>query len=116
MFHFFWMSLPACMWLSGGIFTRVGVLRMCGLSFLDRGRMAPCLRRLCCMRGWIWRGRGHGLELIRAGIELAAGAGEKRLHVFTESAECLFERFGFEMLDRTLQQAVPISVLARTLP
>jgi GNAT superfamily N-acetyltransferase len=62
------------------------------------------------------RGRGHGLELIRAAIELAAGAGEKRLHVYTESAECLFERFGFEMLDRTLQQAVPISVLARTLP
>jgi GNAT superfamily N-acetyltransferase len=62
------------------------------------------------------RGCGHSLELIRAAIELAASAGAKRLHVFTESAERLFERCGFEMLDRTLQQSVPITVLARALP
>jgi hypothetical protein len=38
------------------------------------------------------------------------------LHVFTESAEKLFQRSGFEMLERTMLQDVPISVLLRTLP
>jgi GNAT superfamily N-acetyltransferase len=62
------------------------------------------------------RGRGHGLELVQAAIELAAAAGAKRLHVFTESAEKLFQRCGFEMLERTRLQDLPISVLFRTLP
>jgi N-acetylglutamate synthase-like GNAT family acetyltransferase len=62
------------------------------------------------------RGRGHGLELVQAAIELAAAAGAKRLHVFTESAEKLFQRCGFEMLERTMLQDLPISVLFRTLP
>lgn len=62
------------------------------------------------------RGLGHSLELVQAGIELAAAAGAKRLHVFTESAEKLFQRCGFEMLERTRLQDLPISVLFRTLP
>jgi N-acetylglutamate synthase-like GNAT family acetyltransferase len=55
------------------------------------------------------------LELVRAAIELATAAGAKQLHVFTESAEKLFQRCGFEILERTMQQDVPISVLFRTL-
>jgi GNAT superfamily N-acetyltransferase len=62
------------------------------------------------------RGQGHGLELVRAAIEFAAAAKAKRLHVFTESAEKLFLRCGFEMLERTTLQDVPISVLFRILP
>jgi GNAT superfamily N-acetyltransferase len=62
------------------------------------------------------RGQGHGLELVEAGIEFAAAAGAKRLHVFTESAEKLFQRCSFEMLERTMLQDVPISILFRTLP
>jgi GNAT superfamily N-acetyltransferase len=62
------------------------------------------------------RGRGHSLDLVRSAIELAAAAGAKQLHVFTESAEKLFQRCGFEMLERTMLQDVPISVLLRTLP
>lgn len=62
------------------------------------------------------RGRGHGLELVQAAIELAAAAGVGRLHVFTESAEKLFQRCGFEILERTMLQDVPITVLARALP
>ena len=62
------------------------------------------------------RGQGHGLELAQAGIEFAAATGAKRLHVFTECAEKLFQRCGFEMLERTMLQDVPISVLFRTLP
>ena len=62
------------------------------------------------------RGRAHGLELVQVGIELAASAGAKRLYVFTESAEKLFQRCGFEMLERTMLQDVPISILFRTLP
>jgi N-acetylglutamate synthase-like GNAT family acetyltransferase len=56
------------------------------------------------------------LELVQVGIELAAAAGAKRLYVFTESAEKLFQRCGFEMLERTMLQDVPISILFRTLP
>ena len=62
------------------------------------------------------RGCGHGLELVQAAIDFAAAAGAKQLHVFTESAEKLFQRCGFEMLERTMLQDVPISVLLRTLP
>jgi GNAT superfamily N-acetyltransferase len=61
------------------------------------------------------RGMGYSFELVQAAIELAAAAEAKRLHVFTESAETLFQRCGFEMLERTMQQDVPISVLFRTL-
>jgi GNAT superfamily N-acetyltransferase len=62
------------------------------------------------------RGLGHSLGLVQAGIELAAAAGARRLHVFTESAEKLFQRCGFEILERTMLQDVPITVLARALP
>ena len=61
------------------------------------------------------RGQGHGLELVRAAIALAAAAEAKRLHVFTESAEKLFQRCGFEMLERTTLQDAPITVLVLTL-
>jgi GNAT superfamily N-acetyltransferase len=62
------------------------------------------------------RGMGHSLELVQAAIELAAAAGAKQLHVFTESAEKLFQRCGFEILEHTMLQDVQISVLFRTLP
>ena len=61
------------------------------------------------------RGQGPGLELVRAAIEFAAVAKAKRLHVFTESAEKLFQRCGFEILERTMLQDVPITVLVLTL-
>ena len=61
------------------------------------------------------RGQGHGLELVRAAIALTAAAKAKRLHVFTESAEKLFQRCGFEILDHTTLQDVPITVLVLTL-
>jgi GNAT superfamily N-acetyltransferase len=61
------------------------------------------------------RGQGHGLELVRAAIEFAAAAKAKRLHVFTESAEKLFQRCGFEILERTTLQDVPITVLVLAL-
>ncbi|MFM8981428.1 MAG: GNAT family N-acetyltransferase, partial [Spartobacteria bacterium] len=62
------------------------------------------------------RGRGCGLELVRAAIELAAAAGSERLHVFTETAEKLFQRCGFEILERAMLRDVPITILARNLP
>jgi N-acetylglutamate synthase-like GNAT family acetyltransferase len=62
------------------------------------------------------RGMGHSFELVQAAIELAAAAGAKQLHVFTESAEKLFQRCGFEILEHTMLQDVQISVLFRTLP
>jgi len=61
------------------------------------------------------RGRGHGLELVHAAIEFACAAKAKQLHVFTESAEKLFQRCGFEMLERTTLQDVRITVLVLTL-
>ena len=63
--------------------------------------------------------RPHGpqveVQLVQAGIEFAATAKAKRLHVFTESAEKLFQRCGFEILERTKLQDVPITVLVLTL-
>jgi len=61
------------------------------------------------------RGQGHGLEGVRAAIEFAAAAKAKRLHVCTESAEKLFQRCGFEILERTTLQDVPITVLVLAL-
>jgi len=61
------------------------------------------------------RGRGWGLELVRAAIELAGASGSERLHVFTETAEKLFQRCGFEILERTVLRDVPITILARNL-
>ena len=61
------------------------------------------------------RGLGHSLGLVQAGIERADAAGARRLHVFTESAEKLFQRCGFEILERTTLQDVPIKVLVLTL-
>ena len=61
------------------------------------------------------RGQGHGLQLVRTAIAFAAAAKAKRLHVFTESAEKLFQRCGFEILERTTLQDVPITVLVLTL-
>ena len=61
------------------------------------------------------RGQGHGLELVRAAIALAAVANAKRLHVFTESAGKLFQRCGFEILECTTLQDVRITVLVLTL-
>gem|GEM_PF-3007767 len=58
---------------------------------------------------------GHSLELVRAAIELAAAVGASGC-MFSESVEKLFQRYGFEMLERTMLQDVPISVLARILP
>ena len=62
------------------------------------------------------RGRGHGLGLVQAAIELAYAAGVKRLHVFTESAEKLFQRCGFELLERSTLRNSPIGILFKTLP
>jgi GNAT superfamily N-acetyltransferase len=61
------------------------------------------------------RGQGHGLELVRAAIEFAAAAKAKRLHVFTESAEKLFQRCGFEILERSKLQDVSITIMTRAL-
>ena len=61
------------------------------------------------------RGRGKGLVLIQSAIELATAAGVNRLHVFTESSEKLFQRCGFELLERTTVRNSPIGILFKTL-
>jgi len=61
------------------------------------------------------RGRGYGLELLNAALELALSAGVPRIFVFTESADNLFARCGFVMLDRTELQGTPISILTKSL-
>ena len=55
------------------------------------------------------------MKLVRAAIELAASAEAKRLHVFTESAEKLFQRCGFEILEQAKQQDKPITIMTRSL-
>jgi N-acetylglutamate synthase-like GNAT family acetyltransferase len=55
------------------------------------------------------------LELVNAALELALSAGVPRIFVFTESADNLFARCGFVMLDRTELQGAPISILTKSL-
>ena len=62
-----------------------------------------------------WRCRGYALELVHAASALAAATGVTRIFVFTESAENLFFQSGFEMLDRTELQGVPIRILTKSL-
>jgi len=58
-----------------------------------------------------FRGRGHAGRLIEAAIRFAETAGEKELHVFTESAGGLFRRHGFKTLERTMLHGKPIEIL-----
>ena len=106
-------SLPATLVLHEGM-ELVGSVSVVFGDFPARPDWDPWLASLYVVRQQ--RGRGHGLELVRAAIALAAAPKAKRLHVFTESAEKLFQRCGFEMLERTTLQDVPITVLFRTLP
>lgn len=63
-----------------------------------------------------FRGRGHASRLVDAAIHLAATAGEKALHVFTESAGGLFRRHGFREIERATLHGKPIEILRRELP
>jgi N-acetylglutamate synthase-like GNAT family acetyltransferase len=63
-----------------------------------------------------FRGRGHAGPLIGAAIQLASAAGQKVLHVFTESAANLFRRHGFETVERAMLHGKPIEILRRELP
>lgn len=62
-----------------------------------------------------FRGRGHAGRLIEAAIQFAQTAGEKELHVFTESAADLFRRYGFQTLERTMLHGKPVEILRRGL-
>ena len=74
----------------------------------------PWLARLYVLPEF--RGRGHGSRLIDAAIHLAAAAGEKALHVFTESAASLFRRHGFAGAKHAILHGKPIEILRRELP
>jgi len=63
-----------------------------------------------------FRGRGYAGQLIDAAIQVAAAAGEKVLHVFTESAANLFRRHDFETVERAMLHGKPIEILRRELP
>jgi GNAT superfamily N-acetyltransferase len=91
-------SLPATLVLHEGN-KLVGSVSVIFGDCPPRPDLDPWLASLYVVRDR--RGRGHGLELIRAAIELAAGAGAKRLHVFTESAERLFESCGVSVARST---------------
>ena len=106
-------SLPATLVLHEGM-ELVGSVSVVFGDFPARTDLDPWLASLYVVPQR--RGQGHGLELVHAAIEFATTAKAKRLHVFTESAEKLCQRCGFEMLERTMQQDVPITVLARALP
>ncbi len=63
-----------------------------------------------------FRGRGHAHRLIEAAVRHAAEAGERQLHVFSESAGGLFRRHGFTLLERTSLRGASIEILRRELP
>lgn len=47
-----------------------------------------------------WRGRGLGLELTRAALELAGRRSVRRVYLLTETAGGFFPRFGFRRIER----------------
>lgn len=63
-----------------------------------------------------FRGRGYADRLIGKAIRVAATAGEKELHVFTESAAGLFRRHGFAATGRCLLQGRSVFLLRLGLP
>ena len=105
-------SLPATLVLHEGT-ELVGSVSVVFGDCPARTDLDPWLASLYIVRQR--RGQGHGLEFVRAAITLAAAAKAKRLHVFTESAENLFQRCGFEILECTTLQDVRITVLVLTL-
>ncbi|HWN42468.1 MAG TPA: arsenic resistance N-acetyltransferase ArsN2 [Thermoanaerobaculia bacterium] len=54
-----------------------------------------------------WRGRGMGLALAQAALELARSRGVERVFLLTETAAGFFPRLGFEPVERS---AIPASV------
>jgi len=63
-----------------------------------------------------YRSRGHAHRLIEAAVRHAAEAGERQLHVFSESAGGLFRRHGFTLLERASLRGATIEILRRELP
>lgn len=59
------------------------------------------------------RGKGWAGRLIRGAIDLAEANGQPRLHVFTESAESLFIRHGFRVIDRPVLHGCAVAILLR---
>jgi amino-acid N-acetyltransferase len=47
-----------------------------------------------------WRGRGLGIELTRAALELARRRDVRRVYLLTETAGEFFPRFGFRSIER----------------
>jgi amino-acid N-acetyltransferase len=47
-----------------------------------------------------WRGRGLGVDLTKAALELAGGRGVRRVYLLTETAGEFFPRFGFRRIER----------------
>ncbi|UCF41465.1 MAG: GNAT family N-acetyltransferase [Gemmatimonadota bacterium] len=47
-----------------------------------------------------WRGRGLGVALTRAALDLAGQRGVRRVYLLTETAGEFFPRFGFRSIER----------------
>ncbi len=52
-----------------------------------------------------WRGRGLGVDLTRAALELAGRSGVRRVYLLTETAGQFFPRFGFRRIERSAAPA-----------
>ena len=105
-------SLPSTMVMHEGL-ELIGSVSVVFGDCPARPEWDPWLASLYVVEAW--RGRGYGWELVQAASSLAVAAGVPRIFVFTESAENLFARCGFEILEQTILQGAPISILTKSL-
>jgi GNAT superfamily N-acetyltransferase len=76
-----------------------------------RSDLNPWLASLYVVPGE--RGRGHGGRLVSAALELAQRNHVDFLHVFTESAEGVFQKHGFSRLADAVTNGRSVAILRR---
>ena len=62
------------------------------------------------------RGRGHGAELVRAAVALAAGQGVARLNLFTAEHAGFYEGLGWSRRAQTMLRGTRVTLMDCVLP
>jgi len=91
----------------------VGVAALKAASIDAYPQFAPWAAAACVAPAW--RGRGIGAQLIVALEAQAMRLGHRAIYTGTATAGSLMRRLGWEYLDTTPQQGVPVAVFRKRL-
>lgn len=61
-----------------------------------------------------YRGKGVASDLSLKAVEVAAHLGYETLHLFTPRNESLYGRIGWKVVERSIFNGVPITIMARS--